>query len=308
VLHGKSPGWENGDFIDLQPIAEFNPIPGLREQPTTQLFASVCYAYGTVLGASVCVDANAFNGNVQKQVCGAETATFKDQGAPVAITSIENRPSPARVQANGGTPSRDMVQPVFIIHIQNVGGGTVLMPSAASRTDFLTACSRGVTGNPAVSINATLGALQLVCKPSPVLLRSDEGYTTCVLPTTASGLVTPNYLSTFRAELHYIYRTSLSTDVNIQRSPAAAYTNNSAYNGQDANSAFIGGQTRCEFCSGNRNDPQCNGWPAQANQTARYTCACSEQTCQQLAQKTPGACVFGQSWCPGTSYCCITSQ
>jgi len=113
-----------------------------------------------------------------------------------------------------------------------------------------------------------------------------RGYTTCVLPTTASGLVTPNYLSTFRAELHYIYRTSLSTDVNIQRSPAAAYTNNSAYNGQDANSAFIGGQTRCEFCSGNRNDPQCNGWPAQANQTARYTCACSEQTCQQLAQKT----------------------
>jgi hypothetical protein len=303
MLHGKSPSWETGEWIDLHPTAEFKPILGLREQPTTQLFASACYAYGTVLGTSLCVDANAFNGNVQKQVCGAETLTFKDQGAPVAITGIENRPSPLRL--SDGTASRDLVQPVFIIHIQNVGDGAVLMPAAKSADDLVTSCSHGVTANPAVAINATLSSLQLNCKPNPVPLMKDEGYTTCVLPASASGTFSaPNYLAAFKAELHYIYRSSLSTDVTIQRLPGGIGT---AASGTEANPAYIEGKTRCEFCSGNRNDPRCSDWPPKANQTAAFSCACSQQECTQLAQHAPAVCVFGETWCPGTSYCCIPS-
>lgn len=303
ILHGKSPVWQTGEWVDLHPTAEFRPIPGLREQPTTQLFASACYAYGTVLGTSLCVDANAFNGNVQRQVCGAETLTFKDQGAPVAITSIENRPSPLRL--SDGTASRDLVQPVFIIHIQNVGDGAVLMPAAKSVDDLVASCSRGVTANPAVAINATLSSLQLECKPNPVPLMNDEGYTTCVLPASASGTFSaPNYLAVFKAELRYVYRSSLSADVTIQRVPGGIGTA-SPPSGNEANPAFVEGKTRCEFCSGNRNDPRCSDWPAKANQTAEFSCACGVQQCNQLAQRAPAACVFGQTWCPGTSYCCI---
>lgn len=311
VLHGKQDGWPNGEYINVQPVAMFNPIPGLREQPSTQLFASICYKYATVLGISLCVDANAFNGNVQKQTCNATTLTFQNQGAPVAITSIENRPSPILVPGSGGAPSRDLVQPIFILHIANVGPGSVLMASVNNTQQLITACSQGVTRHPSVMVNATLSNLQLQCQPNPVPLQENTGYTTCTLPASASGtLAAPNYLAAFRAELDYVYSDSTSTNVEIQRAAGGVHPGSYAGSNTNSDPSIINGVTRCEYCSGNKNDPSCSDWPSDANQTASFSCACGEQDCLTRIQTDKGrgaplTCVYGAAWCPGTNFCCV---
>ncbi len=309
TLHGKGPGYEQGDWLDLTPIVDFKPIMGTREQPTTQLFASVCYPYQTFLGTAVCVDANAFNGNVQRQVCSAQTLTFPNgQGAPVAVSMVENRPSPVRVSAEGGRGYLDVTQPVFVIHVKNVGDGTIL-PLPESETDAAKACSlQAPAGTPVgVRINATLSTLQLDCNPNPVLVRDGEGFTTCVLPASSrQQLYTPNYLATFTVELAYLYRTAITKDVTIVRTSSALNASDYTFPERDQNPGFIDGQTRCEYCSQNHDAAGCDGWPSKANATAQFSCSCGEQECLQKVAN--GNCVYGQSWCPGTNYCCVPGR
>lgn len=126
-LYGREIGYPFGDFIDIKHVVTAKPITGLRAQPQTQLFGSICYPYETLLADIVCVDSNSQNGNLQPQVCTATDQLYQDQGAPIAVTAIENRPSAVMANsADGGV--LPIMQPTFVIQIQNVGGGTVVMP------------------------------------------------------------------------------------------------------------------------------------------------------------------------------------
>ncbi len=307
LLHGKSPGYPEGESLVLEPTMTVKRIQGLREQPTTQLYASVCYPYESTLGTSVCVDSNSFSANRQRQVCSAETMTFRSQGGPVAITSVENLPTPIRVPAEGGRGFYDIVQPRFILHVENVGTGTVLMPPPTTREEQVAACALRVPKEKLgmVFVNATLSNLSLECSPNPLLLRDDKGYTSCTLPKEQVGAVaTANYLSTFTATVGYLYRDGIAADIVIERLPETLRSEDATYAERDQTPGYVNGIPRCEYCSGgNRNDPACAGWPADVNQTALFSCTCGEKEC--LKKSKDGKCVFGGSWCPGTNYCCV---
>lgn len=308
VLAGKGPGWNAGEWLDLRPTVHFKPILGARESPSTQLYASVCYPYETVLGTNVCVDANGFNGNVQRQVCAAQTLAFSDQGAPVAITSVENRPTPLRVSAEGGRGYSDIVQPMLIIHVRNVGDGSVLRSATDDPKALAAACSLASTdGADTVSIQAELSGLNLTCSPDPIPLRDDEGFTTCVLDPGSVKIDAPNYLATLRITLGYVYRAGTAVEVGIIRRPGVLNDRTTAtYPERDKDPGYVNGEVRCAYCSRSPDDPACSDMPAAAKALAKagsvFTCGCSAQECLTLAPD--GKCVYGNSWCPGTNQCC----
>jgi len=308
LFHGKSIDFPEGDMLELVPIASFKKIKGLREQPETQLYASVCYPYNTYLATTMCVDANAFNGNKQKQVCSAQTLTYASQGAPVAVIEVENRPAPIRISsgqlAEGGRGYLDIVQPTFIVHIKNVGGGAVL-PLPETKDAVLESCTQRTALDQmnGVIVNATLSNLQLECSPNPVMLRDEEGFTLCSLPVSAQEkLATPNYLATFTVQLNYLYRNAISQDVEIQRRSPLVYPTNLTYPERDENPGYINGVPRCDYCSQNKNAAGCDGWPTNVDEAAVFSCVCSEKEC--LKKTADGKCVYGHTWCPGTNFCC----
>ncbi len=307
ILLGKSPGYENGRWLDLLPVAEFLPIKGLRESPETQLFASVCYPYETLFSAEVCVDANAFNGNVQRQVCSAQSLTASSQGAPVAVTLVENRPSPLRVAMEGGRGYVDIVQPVFLIHLQNVGDGTVLMPGPDSRRELDEACALRVPPERLnkVAVSASLSGLNLTCTPSEAILRDDKAFFSCVLPPGEVPLEMPNYLATLVVKARYLYQSRLSVDVAITRRPEGVASTDPTFRERDLDPGYIDGFPRCEFCSRSPGDSRCD-WPEKTRGLVRdgasFGCTCGQEECLRLAPS--GKCVYGSSWCPGTNQCC----
>jgi hypothetical protein len=308
MLHGKSLGYPDGEFLDLQSTVFFKPIVGLRESPKTQLFASVCYPYETQLGDALCVDANAFNGNKQRQVCSAQTLSYTNQGAPVAIVEIENRPSPMRVPLQGGRGFADIVQPVFLLHVRNIGRGTVLMPWPKDAAERKAGCALNVASSllNGVMVNATLSGLNLSCSPNPLILQDDEGYTRCVLPFSQEmALSAPNYLATFTATLRYLYRESISADISIIRTAGAVVPENFTIPERDASAGFINGLSRCEYCSDNRDDSRCSGFGSAA-QNASFACICGASECARKVGK--GLCVYGQTFCQGTNYCCASGN
>jgi len=299
-LLGKQPGYEAGEQRELTGILSIRKIKGLRESPTSELYASICYPYLTAFSDTVCVDTNAYNQNRQRQVCQAQTLTYQDQGAPVAVTMVENRPTPLR----GG--SLDVIQPTFIIHIRNKGGGAVLMPVPAENATRDEACAGAVARElrDKVGVNATLSGRQLRCDPDPVLLQGGEGYTTCVLDE-GKGSVGGNYLGVLSVRLDYLYREGASASFTIQRRAPGAGEPSVAE--RDAHPGYVNGEPRCDYCSAHRSAPECKDWPAAANKSASFTCACGQAECLKKAKLQDGdvRCVYGASWCPGSNYCCV---
>ncbi len=312
-LFGKQPGYSDGERRELAGLVSINSILGLREQPSSELFASICYPYRTTLGTSVCVDANAYNQNQQQQVCQAETLTYRDQGAPVAVTEIENRPTPVRAASEGGRGFLDFVQPTFIIHVRNVGQGSVLMPAPEENTTMAAACAGVIERDQLnrVGVNATLSGRRLVCDPNPVLLQRSEGYTTCVLPPgqDSQGLAGSNYLGVLIISLDYLYRDATSASFDILRRAPNAYDDPTVAE-RDAHPGYINGEERCTYCERNPSDPGCKDWPKEAQQVSGWACACSQDECLARYRNKTGAiqCVYGATWCPGSNYCCVPGR
>ncbi len=305
VLYGKQPGYPEGEFITIQPNVTILNVTGPREQPRTQLFATICYPYATVLGTTVCVDSNAYNQNEQRQVCSATTLTYRSQGAPVAVVSIENRPAPIRVSQSGGRGYVDVVQPTFIVHVENLGTGRVLQPIPDAYSERLAVCGGHITTENLnkIEINATLSGIQLDCQPWPIELRDDKGYTTCVVPPSETSALSPsNYLGALKLTLSYMYQDSTSADISILRRGYVGDWDDYTIPERDDHPGFIEGEAKCEYCQRNPSDSRCD-WPDNVNQSRYFQCVCGKEECRDKAPD--GECIFGTTWCPGSNYCCV---
>ncbi|MFH1506637.1 MAG: hypothetical protein ABIE94_06675 [archaeon] len=99
-----------GDFEYITYHGEIDNWPeGLDDTYQTFLITS-CYLYETYAAPLVCIDPDLYSGS--KKVCAPGTQTWGGgQGAPVAVTKIEQETTPQKV--------------FFTIHVANVGGGTV---------------------------------------------------------------------------------------------------------------------------------------------------------------------------------------
>lgn len=298
-LKGKSRYSPSGTETFLAfPNFRAKSIMGQREMPYTQISSTLCYPYNTKLSQMVCVDLNIYGENQRKQPCTQKDVSLSDQGAPLAITLLEVENQPV---------GNNVVRPVFTIHVQNKGSGTVLTPydnpaemdrvcsfQDLYREDFNT-----------VRVSAVLSNnKELICTPNPLRLFNNEGFVRCQVKDEDLILGYQNYQTPLTITLSYIYLTSISRRVDIKRLNVYGEILNT--NASLLPFEIQPGVIRCDYCAQNSGAAGCQPSAPNAKQIyfqKGFSCQCSFDTCSKLYPD--GLCVPFTGYCPGASYCCM---
>jgi len=166
---------------------------------------SVCYPYKTTLADNICIDTYGST-DARTKVCKREDKSYSGQGAPVAITRLH-----FESQQQG-----KFARPIIFVEIQNVGSGTILTPIPS---DSLNSCgiqAQNKSNWNTVRISAKLSNEELKCEPSIIRLTGDRGITRCYMENAGIG-VNQNYAANLFMELDYVYLSTLSKEINIER-------------------------------------------------------------------------------------------
>lgn len=180
--------------------------PGLDQTYQTFMITN-CFLYASYAAPVVCIDPAPFSQD--KKVCTPRHFTgTKGQGAPVAITLIEQENTPR--------------QAIFRIHVKNVGGGQVYDPG---KLEMCSPYFPGRVTNQDLNIVyigdvRVSGDLQrLRCTPDDFLRlnpRTQEGIITCMYDIPFSGLRSA-YRTPLVVELWYGYSKTIEKRVLIKR-------------------------------------------------------------------------------------------
>jgi len=225
IIYGKSPSFPDGQLLAYSMPIEYafsaNKVLGQRTQPETTIVAGVCYSYTTHYSASVCIDTNAYGENLREQPCVAEDLSSSGgQGAPIAITNVRVQAFPVIDRTLG----IEAVRPQFTFTIEDVGNGQLVGPDTL---ELASACLlRGIQKEElgAVRIEAYLLNTPLECQPGG-LVRLVEGKGEVRCTVAKNDLTDPmyasaqNYQSTLIVNISYIYKSSTSVTVEIERVP-----------------------------------------------------------------------------------------
>ena len=171
------------------------------------LRATACYTYSTVANVLVCVDPDPTSIKREK-VCTAQDVSFSGgQGAPVAVTSV------GISSAKGRT--------TFTINIQNAGGGTVFKLGSIDKCDPYSTTAPSFNDFDQVQVDSVqVGNRNLDCKTKDrsVRLTNNAGFLFCTLDTTGQQL---SFQSPLSVKLSYGYRTTITKQITIVRSPGS---------------------------------------------------------------------------------------
>jgi hypothetical protein len=118
VLEGKSINNPEGGY-DLLEFVGTADLGGINEKYIPNFLVTACYDYKTIANPNVCIDPRPFTTAKEKKVCTIHDVSLKDQGAPVAITKVEEKALSNSLQ--------------FKIHFKNVGRGDVIAINALNR-------------------------------------------------------------------------------------------------------------------------------------------------------------------------------
>lgn len=300
-LPGKSRYYPGGtETIMSFPNFRTKEIVGQREEPSTQIFTSLCYPYTTQFAKLVCIDLNIYGQNLRKQVCSQQDLSLSDQGAPLAITLIEIENQPV-----GG----DAVRPVFTIYVQNKGSGNVLSP-AYNAVELERVCSFTDLNKEdfnTVEVRSILShSKELDCEPNPIRLFNGQGFTRCSVRDEDLVLGHQNYETPLAVNLSYVYLTSVSEKIEIKR--LNIYGGSTSPLDQCLPSEVPVGDhciSRCLYCAQHPGDGSCQPVSSKFHIDFQegFNCQCSSKSCNELYPK--GLCVPFGGYCPGASYCCL---
>ncbi|MBU0536139.1 MAG: hypothetical protein KKE20_04185 [Nanoarchaeota archaeon] len=164
-----------------------------------KFLVTACYKYKTEAYKDVCIDPDPWGIAPKEKICTVHDVAFGTQGAPVAVTSVEEVSSKDRVQ--------------FKVHVSNVGGGTVI-DNVAPITQCNTRLKRSDIDK--VSIIAKFSNNFLTCEPATIPLINGNGISVC----TYSGRIADEaFLTVLNIELYYGYRTSIQGSTSIYDIP-----------------------------------------------------------------------------------------
>ncbi len=233
TLEGRSDIRPRGEEASVS-FGTFNVSPRERVgelQETSELLqARVCYPYRTVESDTLCIENPLQGRETTDPLCRARTQRYPGNGAPVAITKIENLLIPVgqveeviqreRLAFEDGritgtetvedSVSEVLQKPVIKLTIRNRGEGRPV-----TGDDVCEPGSRVVENT--VRVGAELGTDDLTCTPEVVRLDNGRGTTRCV---SAEGMTTStNYQSIFTAKLNYTYIDTATKEINIRQRP-----------------------------------------------------------------------------------------
>lgn len=214
-IKGKSIFNANGDeeFITLN--AETKKVGAQSETHPSTILATVCYPYESILGTSVCIDADIFGTKLRDKACQVKDLQFsKGQGSPVTITKIETRMLP------DADEDLDMVKPLFIIYVENKGKGEVITSNKIKN-----ACSSEALNYKdfnRIEIKASLSGKELNCNVggkesgAEIRLREKKDMIRCTLEE-GIGRNQDAYTAPLKIELNYGYTFTISKNIIIER-------------------------------------------------------------------------------------------
>jgi len=178
---------------------------GEEYKPTLML--SSCYQYQTLATPTVCVLSNP--GDIIKdKVCRPETITMSGQGAPVAVTKIEEEVMEQMLN--------------FIITVENVGSGKVVALESLSRCPFQMKHSDLDYVDVKVQMS---GAGEAQCTPGAedtpgqgrIRLVNGKGVIFCKIPVEMET----SYTTPLIIQLDYAYSNSVTKEFEIVRPPGS---------------------------------------------------------------------------------------
>ena len=193
------------DYINLN-VEKYEPV----------LLATACYGYMTVAGPAVCIDPNPYSTIKEKKVCEVQNIVLSNQGAPVAVTRIDEEAFATKTR--------------FKITVKNVGTGDVMKEDAASNK-----CDpRGEARIAREDIDkvklesAKIAGRELQCQPfvdgqvigQSGLIRltnNGEGFAICELPSSDYSNKVSAYTTPLLIQLSYGYRNTIEKKIMIKR-------------------------------------------------------------------------------------------
>ncbi|MBI2655525.1 hypothetical protein HYX06_03830 [Candidatus Woesearchaeota archaeon] len=98
------------EVATFSPQVKFESMRVDKYEPI--ILATLCYEYKTIAGPSVCIDPDPYPTVKQKKVCEVKNIILTSQGAPIAVTKVEEKALSEKTQ--------------FMITVKNVGLGDVL--------------------------------------------------------------------------------------------------------------------------------------------------------------------------------------
>jgi hypothetical protein len=187
--------------------------PGL-DQTTQHMLLTTCYQYTTFADPMVCIDPEPFSNN--RKVCQPKSRTWNGgNGAPVAVTSIEQENTPRKI--------------IFHINVRNVGVGTVYDPGKLEKcspyypgrvgSEDLNLVYLGDVRLGSYGLRSTSGALGgIICSPAVIRLdpKTKSGSTTCTYPIEYNQIKSA-YTAPLAVELWYGYSEALQRDITVKR-------------------------------------------------------------------------------------------
>ena len=214
TLDGKSIYNTRGDKQILRAVMNTKKIDPTRNLMKSRIVINACYSYSTILSDTICIDTDPSGLSVAAKTCTSTNLNADSQGAPVAITKVDQKIIPGTSSENVGIE--------FTILAKNKGSGLIVNPDgfdivclegAESREDYNTIKIKRIG-----FYDFELDSQQsdIVCTPN-VLRETKDGYITkCRLN---EGRNIPKKLFTFETpiviELEYGYRISEGTEIEI---------------------------------------------------------------------------------------------
>jgi len=212
------------DSADFDGEIVIDKITVDKYQPT--ILATICYPYKTVSSPTVCIDPAPFDDR-QEKVCRIGSTTVPSQGAPVAVTKIDQEASTNKIQ--------------FKINIKNVGNGDVIKSGVGvkdintldkcnplgggllDRKDFDRVTLEKVEIGPLNLMDKDTTTQKSKCSPfadgsdNIIRLFNGEGFVICTLDIDELGGVQSAYTTPLNIKLNYSYRSTISKQIEISK-------------------------------------------------------------------------------------------
>ena len=204
-LNGKTIERAEGEEEIMTLKAEARPLEELSQTHEPSILATACYDYKTELVAAVCVDTDVYGIKKITKSCKVKELGFSSQGAPVAITNIEEDVTADNL--------------LFKIYVQNVGGGMVI-----DENDIDNDPNQGYEWDSLDWVyikDVSIGNIHLdeagQCRPDIgefLKLINGKGYIFCKMSTASIDSV---YKAPLNVQLEYAYANSIQRDIEIFR-------------------------------------------------------------------------------------------
>jgi hypothetical protein len=183
---------------------------GDKYEPTLML--STCYSYRTLATPTVCIipDPSLL---IKNKICEPKTLTMTSQGAPIAVTKVEEEVSKGIVN--------------FLITVENIGGGNVVDLASLGDCPFKLDNYNKIN---TVDVTVNMKSAQLMsCLPSKkIRLINGKGTVFCRFAIATSE--TASFTTPLTVQLDYGYNTNVKRVLTIAKVPGTPteYLNNNA--------------------------------------------------------------------------------